>query len=498
MSEENKKASEGKGTMTSKKKTTSGTQDPGKNKVTIEVSKYKSILEVLGDPNKTWRVLLGIFFLGVILFTGIAVVASAIKKLYPYSDITTNGLGATTIKSEKKEVSYWLYNTSQLWANSGIAVKEGDIITIRSSGQFYTAIHHLYSSAKDNVVLKDRWVDSGGEADSPANLSQGSYYRRKFRMFPNLPTGTLVMQVANNNPYDTPREEGADPEDFYFIGKERQNIYIKHPGTLYFSLNDIVLNKRTIVELMYDCLCDFNGIKEDFVVEYFRRVNLYPWAKDAFYDEKAKKTDLANKICSKYSNSDLGDYLKSGREGEKRIDNMFHDFALLFKDKILNSEKGSRTMSKYKLGVSELIADNIPATSLDTSYLIKRVSREGETVYLKGKYSVEIDNKTAYIKGRDMSGYDDETVVLENPILESENRIDLWKKSFKLADLRNNRYKTVVAKDSLELYSADGPIFITDKVKVCEMEYYLRNDYKTAWFDDNIGSFLIVIEKDSK
>ena len=32
---------------------------------------------------------------------------------------------------------------------------------------------------------------------------------------------------------------------------------------------------------------------------------------------------------------------------------------------------------------------------------------------------------------------------------------------------------------------------------VCELEYYHKKEYKTAWFDDNVGSLLIVIEKES-
>ncbi len=28
-----------------------------------------------------------------------------------------------------------------------------------------------------------------------------------------------------------------------------------------------------------------------------------------------------------------------------------------------------------------------------------------------------------------------------------------------------------------------------------EMDYYLENNYYQAWFDDNVGSFLIVVEK---
>ena len=33
---------------------------------------------------------------------------------------------------------------------------------------------------------------------------------------------------------------------------------------------------------------------------------------------------------------------------------------------------------------------------------------------------------------------------------------------------------------------------------VNELEYYYRTNYKEAWYDDNVGSFLVVVEKNSK
>ena len=214
----------------------------------IEFTKYKSLITAL-TQGRWWRFIVFVFLVGCILFTGIATVALAIKRLYPYSDITTNGLGATTIKNEKSEVSYWLFNTAILWANSGVSVEKGDIISIRCSGRFNTAIHHLYNAAKDNTKLSEEWTGPEGDKDDPNNRN-GSYYRRKFRIFPGLPTGALVMQVVNNEPFDSPNEGDAIAENFYFIGGEREHIYINNPGTLYFGLNDIVFNDRTIIGML--------------------------------------------------------------------------------------------------------------------------------------------------------------------------------------------------------------------------------------------------------
>lgn len=337
----------------------------------VEISKYNSLDNILGSNKKTLRVLCVVFFMAVLLFFAIFVVTISLKKMYAYSDITTNGLGATTIKSEKNEVSYWLYNTSQLWANSGISVKKGDIITVRSSGKFITAIHHLYDSAKENKTLKDNWVGSEGEKDNP-DVTSSTFKRRQFRMFPNMPTGALVMQVANNTPYDSQEDTNDEgKKNFYFIGKERENIYIENPGTLYFSLNDIVLNKRTILEMMYKTLENENV--------------------------KLKKIDCFN-------DPDL----------------LFSAFDEKFGKEIENTETGARKLGVFRIGITK-------------------------------------------IKEKD----------LMKPL-----------KDFKTAHIVND--------------TESGQI-----VKMCELEYYFRTqtdggeNYKTAWFDDNLGSFLIIIEKDS-
>lgn len=229
--------------------------EPGTTEtITIEVHKYKSLLDALNNWKKVFRVVFTIFFVGVLLFAGITVITLAIKRVYPYSDITTNGLGTTTIKSEKNEISYWLLNSASLWASTGIQVEEGDIITVRASGKSHTAIHHLYRAAqgnnKDNL---EPWVGSEGDLQSMQRESDRN--RQQFRIFPELPLGALVMQVCNSgHPADTPRE--GDPDNFYFIGKERQNIYINHEGILMFAVNDIVLNRPTIANMMLACIRD--------------------------------------------------------------------------------------------------------------------------------------------------------------------------------------------------------------------------------------------------
>lgn len=457
-------------------KTQQGGAEP--REVKIEISKYKSLLDVLGDANKTWRVLFAVFFLGIILFTGIAVVASAIKKLYPYSDITTNGLGATTFKSEKSEVSYWLYNTSQLWSNSGITVNAGDVISVRASGKFITAMHHVYDNVKNNIKLKDAWVGTEGEQDHE-DYTSSSYLRRTFRMFPSLPTGALVMQVVENELFDTDRIPGAKKDNFYFIGKEREHIYIKNAGTLYFSLNDIVLNKETIFKMVYDCL------KGDLENDVDSLVELY----------EINKKGLVAKLKSEFKDIPE-DYLLNHPE------DLFRCFNILYGDKIQKMKPGDRKLGDMKIGVSYFnkkdIEKKIRKEELEKilSYnsSIDSLKQFIETLQDKSKYRISDGNKRGKDNGYFYTLHESTESKVERSVV--KDYLDKIKEKWKESELNDIEERTKLVDDLVFL--PESNIAPDTIVKICELEYYYRADYKTAWFDDNMGSFLIVIEKNFK
>lgn len=351
-------------------------------KITLELYKYKTLIDALEDPKKISRVVITVFLIGILLFAGITVITVAIKRLYPYSDITTNGLGATTIKNEKKEISYWLFNTATLWANSGINVKKGDIITIRASGKSHTAIHHLYKAALDNTGQTNEWVGSEGEFDSEEK-DPATYARRRFRIFPDMPSGALLMQIVTDGeqmPADYPKDR--DQNNFFFIGKERQNIYINNNGTLHFAVNDIILDRPTIINMMWE------------------------------------------NIRQKYSSGDA--------KTKELVDN--------FLKHIETTEIGPAVNKQLKLTTAEF---------------------------------KEWGNKPVMIK-------------------------ELFERVFE-EEISNNNEKKEIGVMRLGL-SHD----ITDdtcKMPMCELSYYYGNNEnqdekcKTVWFDDNIGSFLIVVEK---
>lgn len=236
-----------------------------KPKVEVLIVRHKELFEMLKNPHAMWRVLLSLFCIIVIFFIGLAFVVLAVKKFYPYNSIQTNIYGATIMKNEDKEVIYWLFNTAELWANSGISVKKGDILTIRASGASNTAIHHLVDNSRSNTVNRDKWVDTDGQRKT----NNRDMLRANFRINKNQDEGKLLMQII---PYsnqktgpkwlastDNPYLKG-DSKSIIVVGKERQNIRIPCDGVLHFAVNDIVLTDDVLDSLFVE---DFENLKNE-------------------------------------------------------------------------------------------------------------------------------------------------------------------------------------------------------------------------------------------
>ena len=433
-------------------------------KITIELYKYKTLVDALGDRAKVLRVIFTIFFLGVLLFAGITIITLSIKRLYPYSDITTNGLGATTIKSEKNEVSYWLFNTATVWANSGIAVDRGDIITVRASGKSHTAIHHLYSAAKNNKEKYNEWVGSEGEPDIMSN--ERDMYRRRFRIFPDMPSGALLMQVSEGDPKDSPRDGHTD--DFYFIGKERQHIYINNKGTLYFAVNDIILNRSTIANMMW----------ENIRLKYLES------------DEATQKM-INNLIIKEGLNEtvhvDQGLHFTQS-DGQKEI-SLMNKVKTLFDQVFLDEVKEANKTRKLMKTYPSMTSDSLINSANMMWNVIKQKSVNNPSLKDSINHYLKADTSFAQRVRMDETA---QQLTSKDPI----KWLDITKYLFDLA-INNEPTNAYPPIGKMRLgYSYDNDSL------VCELSYYYgdtlddnNNNRKIVWFDDNIGSFLIVVEK---
>lgn len=235
--------------------TTDTEKDP--KEITIKLDRHGDFFQLLQNPAQLRRLFLFVLWIIMAIMAGLAIVLLIIKTYYPYSSITTTLNGATTIKTEEGEVNYWLFNTAELWANSGIKVEKGDILTIRASGASNTAIHHLSNDARKNLLNRKPWVGTSGTKNTSGSTRNDS--RNRFRIAPYDEEGVLLMQVFPENhakgvidysESDTTllnMFDGSSSSDrIYVIGQERQNLVIRQDGILHFTVNDIVLTPRII------------------------------------------------------------------------------------------------------------------------------------------------------------------------------------------------------------------------------------------------------------
>jgi len=226
-------------------------QDSGRtpaDRLIVRIDRYTLLAEMLSKPRLMWYVAGLTTLLLTFLFVGLTLAAITLKRIYPYNDFQTNAWGAMMIRTEEKDITYWLFNTAELWANSGIRVEEGDMLTIRASGRTHTAIHHLVENARDNTLLADPWSDTEGFEHKESERDQ---LRAKWRVIPHKPQDALIMWIA---PPEAALEETPDKSRLYLIGKERTNFRVAQSGELRFAVNDIVLTPSNIYRMVVDHL----------------------------------------------------------------------------------------------------------------------------------------------------------------------------------------------------------------------------------------------------
>lgn len=391
--------------------------DNGENKkMEIEITRYKGLVNAFNTPTALAKLIIVISLIIVLVFFGISVIALVVKSYYPYKTVNSNEYGATIIENEDNEVIYWLFNTADLWANSGIHVKKGDVISVRASGAFNSSIHHLVDEANENKKGRN-WLSpiGGPNASTPREKHRAGY-----RISQAHPFNTLLMQVIpedvelkdndgvwtteyacyldgrpkeiknNNNTID--HTKSIYP-DIYAIGAERDKVTIRSDGVLYFTVNDIALTKDIIMSMNEKVdlkLCQDEG------------------------EFKGKYIDDGLLKIGQFHLPDVGDSNKLKKDTTD----------LLYGLKILNNNK--------------------KRSSPDYCY----------------QFSNDIDKNIKY-NNKYRQRYDSLYDILTN---------------LKLNNLSE--------KDSLYV-----------RRTFSELDYYLIRNFVDAWFVDNTGSYLIVIER---
>lgn len=247
--------------------------DAGDKKMEIEITRYKRLVETFNHPRALAKLIVVVSIIIVLVFLGISIIALVVKRYYPYQVVNSNEYGATIINNEDNEVIYWLFNTADLWANSGIHVKKGDVISVRASGAFHSSIHHLVDDARANRKGRN-WVTPMGGPNSQSNPREE--HRSKYRISPEQEFNTLLMQVIpenvelkdNNGKWISKYDSYLDGQarevknnnntidynksvypDIYAIGAERDKVTIRSDGVLHFAVNDIALTRNIILQM---------------------------------------------------------------------------------------------------------------------------------------------------------------------------------------------------------------------------------------------------------
>lgn len=373
-------------------------REPQQKKVVINVERYQHLIEALDDNQKVLRIGISVIFIGAFMFAAITILVLCLKSFFPYSDISTSALGTTTIRDEQKQVSYFLFNTADLWAKSGIHVNEGDIISIHSSGSANTAIHHIDKASNENKK-RERNFGPLGEVTEIENVRDR--LRSHYRIFPKYPQGALVMQVVHGENISDLPNPNTD-EDFYYIGAQRNNIHIVNEGYLHFAVNDIILDKATILKMMLDNIA------------------------------------VMAELCSRKGNQKEASLIY--RSVYSHLKNPFIS-AAAYKNDTLIVESAIKMDTIYRDNISLLQLKNNNLSILKNAYESLISQPDFQKIYMD-----YISNDSTFKFG----GYE--------------------KKAF---DASNGNTKT-------------------------EMDYYYEKGYKQAWFDDNVGSFLVIIEKDNR
>lgn len=514
------------------------------NKMEIEISKYKDLVDALSDPVRVARMVLLIAAVAAILAAGIVAVVCGIKRFYPYKSINSNPYGATIIHDEDNEIIYWLFNTADLWANSGIEVKEGDVISVRTSGAYHTAIHHLVEDANNNTKIRNPWSHSKGDSpstDSP--LYERSKARAKFRIAPDLSQNTILMQVipskvgekdnefdwrtdTNNACYiDGKRHvlnkvidhyksglktEQKEP-DIYEIGIGKENIRIRTNGILHFAVNDIALTPRVI-----DSMNRLKNINP----ERFKALDLKyvqgVWLAQTTEKFNALFTDKGLRQLKKGRN------LTSNKKGDTLcIDtisseewNPQHFKQLNLIDEQCQPNENEEYWNKEKLedlSLIDLFKSLKDSTFLNNMYANNSIWRELEK-YKNVELVKKLVNRNTISMNDSMKvkqlGYKADSIsdnkYQERMGFHNNVRIfyNIWEGAYTKdsISLQNSSIiRCFFKKDDCDcLYSALYLLKIGLLEKVWqpkELDYYKHHNFVDAWFVDNIGSFMIVIER---
>lgn len=155
-------------------------------------------------------------------------------------------------RSCSREVVLFYFDTSEMWVDTGIQLREGDQIRISHSGGFHGDILGLDNAARfnhrpiyhyypKNISKDDANIQYAIYHEDPADAIKNKKYPAKEIEERRPRFGSIIWQVNNENT----KGPAFDPQErIYQINPSkdsRQYITIKHNGDLFLSVNDVYI-----------------------------------------------------------------------------------------------------------------------------------------------------------------------------------------------------------------------------------------------------------------
>jgi hypothetical protein len=203
-------------------------------------------IDLLTDKEKGgWKKFWNLIFRLIILLVLLLLIINLISYLYPKTSVEkVEALGNTIyFKTHDKDLYYYLFPTSDIWANPGIEFNEGDELTIVASGKYNTAIHHLVDFAKTDTNRLFQWIGPEGLSydDLPRNAD-----KLRFKGCPeaNANYGALLVRQLTSGTNESKIFR-------YDINEKKIRMKFDAPGSIEFCVNEPLLDTSEASKNLY-------------------------------------------------------------------------------------------------------------------------------------------------------------------------------------------------------------------------------------------------------
>ena len=178
------------------------------------------------------------------------------------NDIAVSRTGALMPrKACQCEQALYLFNTSQLWADTGITLNEGDRVKISVSGAFHSSLPQLVRAARENrrppyawldasAADEQRFVDTDSLREEPGGGAgtgrQPSVVAGSEEcIVPEARFGAILYQIVPDaEPCSSDHTAAGFAERVQVLSPDQGREFrpVTRSGTLYLAVNDIYLN----------------------------------------------------------------------------------------------------------------------------------------------------------------------------------------------------------------------------------------------------------------